>query len=788
MELRSPGNSGNRVAVRCSVLIKYERLQCKMKRTNLLLIASESGDGQFRNLIDPELKADMEKNGIFCSEAFLRDVKLEDFGLFDVVLLMRTPVAGHAKDDGDFFDRHMETLEAYVQSGGGLIMMFSENYGKSVTALNRLGKRFDISFEFNIIEETDATRLSSLPNMPEGKLICVDVAPDCPFAHGQLEIITEGGHGTQHLTCRSGADWHTVLKGSESCVSHPFPDGLYANSGHEPIFEPEFAAWREYGDGRVIAFPGASPFWLANAGLKRWKKRLISQENNRGFDFIRDMIRWAGGEVNRCDLTSEIAAGFPERRMRAEDFSFKYISSAQKQELNWMVPYKTYIGYLPEAVEAEAFCRKLKDNDYFAAILLKPYRLFSTESWKEFSEQCKQAYKATGILARPGFEQDDDEGNYCVVFNVEELPGMRSTYPNSNMLEDLLVKLNAYSAVYARVGENRIPAWRHGGYNLLEIQNDEDIELYRDRISSSAFLSAVKICRTPEQINGNTNYLMARELENVFDAVCENRHFNFISSGPLIRKFFWDSECVIDDDWEGFWLEWDDGDQAKINIELQAESDISEVLLYNGKEILQRWTPGSKEFTLSYMIELVKDMRLHLTARDDKGGELEASWPLYTRNRRFWAHMGSDQMNDYHNVWFADKYGSLGIGRELYETCGFVTLGYAWGDYLRITPPVKWHDIMPQGVEVSSLAGNFQSFHPSPFLITSEGKSDFLNNHRRTLGECDSSCHYVMDECNGSWLDDPEAKWQLLSHSPSVRRWLFRKSDLPSEVIRNGLG
>jgi hypothetical protein len=134
-------------------------------------------------------------------------------------------------------------------------------------------------------------------------------------------------------------------------------------------------------------------------------------------------------------------------------------------------------------------------------------------------------------------------------------------------------------------------------------------------------------------------------------------------------------------------------------------------------------------------------------------------------------------MNDYHNVWIPDENGSIGVGDRIYETCGFVTIGFGWGDYLRIAPPVNWGDIMPQGVEVSSMVSNLQSFHPSPFINTENG-FDFLNNHRRKLGKCTQDMHITHSEAYGSYLEEPGAVWE----SPSGRKISptrnFRKSAL----------
>ena len=78
--------------------------------------------------------------------------------------------------------------------------------------------------------------------------------------------------------------------------------------------------------------------------------------------------------------------------------------------------------------------------------------------WEQMQAECRAASEIHGPALQPGFEMLDDEGNTCVVFNVDGLPEMRRDYPNSNMLEDLLVKLSSYSAAYARPAVSRTKA------------------------------------------------------------------------------------------------------------------------------------------------------------------------------------------------------------------------------------------------------------------------------------------------------------------------------------------
>ena len=738
-----------------------------MKAKSILLLAAESGDGQFRRLLDLNLKKTFSSCGLYFSEAFVPDVNPDDLALFNTVVIMRSPLPGHPKDDSAKWQQLLPHFVSFVENGGSLIIMFAESYGKTVGSLNELGKLFDIEFVFNKMEESDPERCGAMPNMPEGKLITCDFSAENPFdmKNGVLDLIIDGGHGTQHLTCVPGDDWLPIMRGSESCTSTPFPHGHYANSGTSTIASPVLAACREFGKGRVLAFPGSSPFWLANANLRRWKSKLLNQHSNSGYDFLKQIMQWSTTGTDDAKLAAANSRFGNKEFLKQEDYSYSYLTDKEYDELKKLKPFRTWIGTISNIEALAESVEKIKSLGYELGIFVVDYALFNSDTWIEFQKQCNALSENGKFLAMPAFEQADAEGNFCIVFNVDELPDMRESYPNSNMLEDLLIKLCSYSAVFARPSECRIPCWRHGGYNLLEVATKNDLELYHDRISSCTFLSAVNIDRSNNPGSAELdNWLMGESLETASASIRENRHFNFVSSGPVIKRFFWKSKPIMLDDWEGYWLEWQNGDKAEAEIELSADVEISEVKLWDGETVIKSWKPDSSSFNTCFSFNMEYDMRLHLSATDVNGGKLTASYPLYTRNRYFWAHVGSDQMNDYHNVWTPDPNGSTGVGNCIHENCGFYSLGFGWGDYLRIAPSINWGDIMPQGVEVSNMVGNLQSFHPSPFINTENG-FDFLNNQRRKLGKCTQDMHIFHSEASGSSMEEPGAIWQ----SPSGR-------------------
>ncbi len=728
-----------------------------MSRTvrSILFIAASSGEGQFREIIDPKLAGLFKKSGFHAHSCYLGELKREHLAECSVLVIIRTPMPGHAKDDTELFRKWTPEILQAVRSGMGLVIFFSESYGRSEGTLNEFTKPLGAACYFNQIEETNAERRGMIPNLDGGTTVLADVLETPGIS--AMEVVTGGGHGTQQLTCRTDSNWTVLLRGSKTCTSRAFQLGFYSHGSPEPIETPVFAAFRNWGDGVMALFPGSAPLWLSSACLPRFEGHLLGQRNGAGLKFLLSLFERTG---RRVPPETSALEQLDESHKAAETFSFRYVSAEAQSALKKRRPFRVFIGTVPDGMTQEALARNALECGCAAVVPVTDYDSLTPESWK-----CRRQ-KLTGIpgiSAMPGYEQIDEEGNDSVVFSVDELPSQRKCYPNSNLLEDLLVKLSGYCAICARPELNRYPPWRWGGYNAMEYDGSaESLAMFRFRTGSACALSPVTVGRgvLPSEEKFHT-YVLASTPEEWRRGMTENFHHTFVASGSVrMTDFGLYGPSLMLDDWEGFWYEWENGEKAVLRIALESDSVISEVTVYDGEQVFRRYAPRTKNTEIAEEIVFERDLRLTVSARCADGGELAASFPVYTRNRHFWAHAGSDQMNDYHNVFLEKSSGMMGIGGRFYEPCGFVTCGFAWGDYVRITPPVPWSDLMPSGIEVSSMTSSFKSFHPSPFVMTESGGCDFLNNHRRGLGLCSSEVHIVNTSAGSMWLEQPGAVWR----------------------------
>lgn len=194
-----------------------------MKDLSILLLAAGSGEGNLGEMLDPRLRAMFAEAGIRCQACYVADLRQEHLDLFHAVILMRTPVPQHPFGDEAAFRDKSVWLRAFVERGGGLFLMFTECYGKTESTLNELCAPWQMRFYFNRLDPDATVPAARFPRLYESALLPATVVPNPCFAlpFRELQVVTEGGHGTQHLTCvpEPGSPWHAILRGGPHITS-----------------------------------------------------------------------------------------------------------------------------------------------------------------------------------------------------------------------------------------------------------------------------------------------------------------------------------------------------------------------------------------------------------------------------------------------------------------------------------------------------------------------------------------------------------------------------------------
>lgn len=735
-----------------------------MRELSILLLAAGSGEGSLGEMLDPRLRAMFAEAGIRCQACYLADLQPEHLDLFHAVVLLRTPVPQHPLDEEAMFREKSAWLHAFVERGGGLFLMFTECYGKTESTLNELCAPWGMRFYFNRLVCDATVPAARFPRLHESVLLPAVAAPNSCLAlpFRELLLVTEGGHGTQHLTCvpESGSPWEPILRGGPHIVSRGYGT-FYINTSNDPIDDPILCAAREAGRGRLLAFPGSAPFWLTNSHIWRFQGLLQEQRERAGFRFFRDALRWLAdterGRRLAPDAADRAAASIdPAWLDKPERYSFRPVGEEDQRRIARGAPQKIWLGgHGLERAALEELIGRLARDGYRAAFPLGRYADMSEERWPALQQLGRDLTRPETFLC-PGYELSDDEGVVSAVVSPTALPRHTLQYPNSTLLENVWIAIFGCLSILRHPLANRIPPQRYGGYNLIEWDgSDAWVALYRRLAASKYFISPVAFnaARGGDSLN---TWVLVPEGRSAFDMLRTNRHATFVTDGPVLERFDWSGPGLMDDEWEGYWYGYVPGEEAEVNVRVRSEQPLSEVTLYDGEDVLARFAPGEARFATRLRLRLWRDACLHLTATDQGGRRLYATFPLYTRNLRFWGHVGSDQMNNYVNAMTPAPNGFLGVGHQLYDMFGFVTFGAAWGDYVRMSPSLSYAEFMPRQ-EVSGIIGSFNVHHPSALLTDSDGRRRYLNDHRRVFSFCGADAQVFRSDVAGEHVDNDQA-------------------------------
>ncbi len=594
-----------------------------MNNLSILLLAADSGEGPLGDMIDPELRESWRAAGIHTSACYFSDLRREHLENTHVVILLRTPLPGDVDSD---FAAKSEWVRDFVARGGGLLSLFTECYGKSESTLNELFLPWGLRFYFNRLVAQAGVVVERFPRFFEGVIL------PAGGPSGDLGLSTEGGHGTQHLTCVGDARWEAMLRGGARVVSEPYK-GAYLNCSEAAIPDPVLAARAEIGAGRVVAFPGSVPFWIVNPFIWRFDGLLHKQREGAGGKFLLDAVRWLA-DTERGRVLEPNVKDLPDPACltKAQVFSFRRVSDTQQLALREAKPQRVWIGageYAPmpslsgvavgEGPNPLRFGPITQEDGRHVARTRRchPSLCLPLIEYGQLSETTWPAYRQSGRDAstpecrvEPGYELLDEEGAFIAVVSPEAFPKHELRYPNSTLLENVMIPHPGCLSILRTPLQNRIPAQRYGGYNLIEWEEGEEwVDLYRRLVASKYFIAPIAFA-------GAETWSLVPPGSNAFDQMRHNRHSTFVTTGPRLETFTWEGPGLTDDDWEGYWYGYRPGDEAVVHLRVVADAPLVAVAL-------------------------------PVTARDANGRELLATYPLYTRNLEFWGHVGSDQMNNY---------------------------------------------------------------------------------------------------------------------------------------------
>ncbi len=714
-----------------------------MKPLRILLLAADSGEGGLGDLLDPVLRKRFDVEEIEARSCYISDLRREHLDGFHAVALLRSPIPGHPLSDLADFAQKAGWLREFTEQGGGLLLMFTECYGKTEAPLNELSAPWGLRFFFNVLLPGPGVTVERFPRFTEGEILPFHWCDGAPFAIGSpdLGLVTLGGHGTQQLTCvfegPGAGRWRPLLRGGPGITSRGYR-GTYINTSNGDIPDPVVAAAAEIGAGRVVAFPGSAPFWVVNPCIWRFDGQLLDQRSGAGFRFLVEALRWLAGTVRNRALGAEaIARALPVDEgclVKPDRFSFRLLDAAERQKWTEAEPQRIWLGDAPkDAEKLNLLAGKLAAVGCRVAFPCWDFRELDEAAWSKAKDACAGA-RRPGLEVVAAHGTADGEGVRWTAITTGALPRHADRYPNSTLLEAVWVTMGGSASILRTPLSNRIPPERYGGYNLVEWQDDPSWAAMYGRLMASKYPLSPVAFDVGASMGGAQTWVLGPAGAAAFDLVRGNRHMTFVTEGPHLRRFALAGGTWIDDEWEGHWWGYRPGKRLRLRACVESTSALEEVVLHDGEEVFARWTPRTTRFEGEWEIPIWRDHVFHLTARDAMGKRLLATFPLATRNLDFWGHVGSDQMNNYVNALEPSEGGYLGVGDHLCDPFGFVTLGAAWGDYLRMTPALSYSQFMPRQ-EISGVIGSFHVHHPSAIVREGE-RLWYLNDHRRLFSCC----------------------------------------------------
>jgi hypothetical protein len=479
-----------------------------------------------------------------------------------------------------------------------------------------------------------------------------------------------------------------------------------------------------------------------------------------------DAIRWLAdterGRALPADAAERAARlADPARLLKPELFSFQRVSEAQQAALRQAEPQRIWMGPHPGTdlagwARSQPGCRAL--------FPLCPYPQLREDTWPAYRDSGRAASSAQ-VTVMPGYDLLDDEGVRSAVVSPEVFPKHVLRYPNSTLLENVWLPVPDCLSVLRTPLQNRIPrpalrrlqpdrVGSHGGVGaalpaaggLQVLHRAHRAGRHAGRRGRADVGAGAARRHRGRPVAAQPPHHVRHQRAAPADVhVGGPRAHRRRLGGPLVRLPARRA-----------------GGGAPAHV---ADAPLTEVMLYDGEQVLRRSVPGP-EFAVRLRLTLWRDRALHVTARDAAGGRLHATYPLYTRNLDFWGHVGSDQMNNYVNAMAPSPRGFLGVRGEMVDMFGFVTLGAGWGDYLRITPAIRYSDFMPRQ-EISLVIGSFNIHHPSALLGAGPDLL-YLNDHRRVFSFCGRDAQWFRSVVAGQHLDNESGREQTW-HGRTVR-------------------
>jgi hypothetical protein len=744
--------------------------------------------------------------------------------------------------------RSEEALQKFVQSGGGVFFFWTSFEPKD--AVNECLAPFGASLLKEYVRDPQHTFASPAGFYGLSYAYTKNIAAGHPVTEGVqglcYDVDTQSGclFGTSAIGVSK--DWTTLVSGEASATTFAIEGQLLPDTEIEGAMRPgkcqsspPIIAARDFGSGALVfAGPGAiemfygqglpyygdvaidkgdgmrrSDFgrlyenalrWLAQHGKKsnllgKGKLKPTVNENEKA-----KRINWSDPNIlagSPCTKPIKGVIGLHSTLSDGKDTSEALIAKAKASGLQWVA--------FTEKMEILADGKWTKKPIQQTAADPSPgerTELVSPDKWEQLRKICKEA-STDDFVALPGLDYADNLGDRWVVFGDFVWPEEKVFSPDKKKI----IKPTWWFLIGPvpngpyDVGHNKLHLCDYQLFDMWPIRTTVagkriDVALpsfkYHQGVQDKPSPMAVDMVYSEKELAAAAgrmcNYLTMdkpRDLAKTLKETSSTSGVSFVSDGPLVTDWRCENE---DRDTFGAWY-LASTEQYRVKLSVESASPISDIKIYDGPKLLQRFCPNQPKVTVTADLPHDKQRNLFavITDANDKHAVTRGHFIRDLLNFRF---MCGDRANAICDSTLVDEAGPYITGptapyqrkQDLFPIFG----GYAMRAFM-ISPPGVDGGMRPIGMDVvPSLFYQFAIDPQQPKMwprlqtrmeVPVCSRDGMLQEHTSTG---------ITDNSKGDGSDSRQVPWDLKDVEINVRYLCptMRPGDMSTMLLEGRIG
>ena len=598
--------------------------------------------------------------------AFSPKLTLEYLKQFNVVVIGAGGEGNQHSLLSELANEKAKVILEYVRQGGGLLVLRNPGwqFGKEIQEFNQWLKPTEIKIlDEQVVDDENAVELPS-----RYELFWTDKIARHRVTEGVEGVfypnVQESVHRYTDFSSpvKAGPDWTILIHGANTArtvhrekgsVIHPLSPGTFPTA-------PPILAVRDFGKGRIAAFPVASTCYWQDGYHVLWGSGLImdgetSKRKGCGARLLANLFAHLS-EPSQGTFGGYVPSSSErktyEQRMQPLDWDAIRMSGIQRKHC-----YVGLIGAQSELSSGQGkpqqFIRVAKEAGYDFIAFAEELEHLTAEKFAALQQVCRASCDKQ-FKAYPGYSYLDDSGNRWVTFSDKltwPQPGwLSSKFPGRISCNNALIRgCGKPPVILTQSHRNPEAPWLQGNFNAMALftyrngqQVDTSLDHYRRlvRMSFRATPVAVHFVDAPEQVqrvreSGFQTYVRWFD-DNIIEAFTgfspqhEGRRVyrwsSFVSEGPIIEDVRVANSGTTD-------LARIGADRCRMYLRLTSPTGLEEIVIHDGdrQRPWRRFLPQGQttfEHTTDFYHERQHDFVPVVT---DRNGKRAIGWHTPTR-------------------------------------------------------------------------------------------------------------------------------------------------------------